>query len=577
MILLSFSGFSLICATAQDNSYASEMNSRLYRGINIGNTFEAPSETAWGNPWDPDYFRIISELGFSHIRVPVRWETAERSMSDPPYTIYPLFLERIKQVIDTALKYRLHVIINMHHHDLLFDDPDGQKERFISQWEQIADYFRDYPDSLIFEVLNEPHSNLTPEKWNLFFAEALERIRVTNPGRIVLIGTAEWGGISGIRHLELPDDPNLILSVHYYNPFQFTHQGAGWVSGADAWLGTGWYDTEAERETIENEFRSAIEFSKENHIPVHVGEFGAYSRADMDSRVRWTTFVSRYIEQLGFSWAYWEFSAGFGIYDPAAGRLREELVDALLNNPMPEPAGTDVETIYSSDFENDSDGWILYTHGTASAGMASGPDGLVVSIADAGSNTWDVQLVKTGIPVTNSSMYRIAFTASSPETRSITTYTGRATSPWNAYSGYNNYTVTGDKNSFSYSFRMNDDTDINARIVFDLGNTATGFNLNELVVEKISLVSSSSGNFYDVTAGGTSLRYYPNPVSGSLYIENTGEFNKLVVYDLKGRSVYVSNVASSEIVVDMLILPAGIYFFRLTGYPGSVEFSVVKI
>ena len=86
----------------------------------MGNCFEAPTENAWGNPWNPEYFKIMSELGFDHVRLPVRWETDERSIPTAPYTINPLFLERIQQVVDTALKYKLHIIVNMHHHDSLY-------------------------------------------------------------------------------------------------------------------------------------------------------------------------------------------------------------------------------------------------------------------------------------------------------------------------------------------------------------------------------------------------------------------------------------------------------------------------
>jgi endoglucanase len=314
------------------NSPAFEMNKRLGRGINIGNTFEAPAETAWGNPWDPDFCRIITELGFDHIRVPVNWEP--RSLDEPPYTIEPAFLERIKGVVDLALGHGLHVIINMHHHTRLLNNPEGQKNRFLAQWEQIAGYFRDYPDSLLFEVFNEPHGDFTPEKWNRFFPEALATIRSTNPDRTVLIGTADWGGLGGLRHLEIPADNNLILTIHYYNPFRFTHQGASWSNGSNAWLGTLWNDTEEERKAVRDDFAPAIEISRRHNIPVHIGEFGAYSRADMESRVRWTTFVSRFFEQQGFSWAYWEFSAGFGIYDRSNGRLRKELSDALLRNQI---------------------------------------------------------------------------------------------------------------------------------------------------------------------------------------------------------------------------------------------------
>jgi endoglucanase len=150
---------SVLCCQAQLNEPAFQMNERLGRGINMGNCFEAPSETAWGNPWKPEYFRIMSVLGFRHVRIPIRWEPADRSDSIAPYTIRSSFLNRIKQVVDTALKYKLHVIINMHHHDSLFANPEGQKARFLAQWQQIAQFFRSYPDSLLFEVLNEPNNN----------------------------------------------------------------------------------------------------------------------------------------------------------------------------------------------------------------------------------------------------------------------------------------------------------------------------------------------------------------------------------------------------------------------------------
>jgi endoglucanase len=233
---------------AQNRQKAFDMNERLGRGINMGNSFDAPSETEWGNPWKAEYFEIIAELGFSHVRLPVRWEPADRSMSTAPYTINPAFLHRIQEVVDAALENKLHIIVNMHHHEALFEYPAGQKERFLSQWNQIATYFQYYPDTLLFEVLNEPHGNISPELWNEYFADALVEIRKTNPTRCVILGVAEYGGLGAISQLVLPDDEYIILSPHYYNPFNFTHQGAEWVDNSDPWLGTEWKDTEADRE-----------------------------------------------------------------------------------------------------------------------------------------------------------------------------------------------------------------------------------------------------------------------------------------------------------------------------------------
>jgi endoglucanase len=538
-LAICFSGLPL----SGQNGPAFEMNQRLGRGINIGNTFEAPSETAWSNPWNHDYARIIAELGFDHIRVPVRWEP--RSLTSPPYTIDPVFFERIKSVIDVALGHKLHVIINMHHHESLLADPEAQKERFLSQWQQIADYFKDYPDSLLFEVFNEPHGNFTPEKWNVFFPEALERIRMTNPDRFVLLGTANWGGLGGLAQLVVPDDPNLILTVHYYSPFQFTHQGASWAgSDADSWLGTRWYDTGAERMAIESDFRAAVEFSQQHNIPVHVGEFGAYSRADMDSRERWTTFNARYFEELGFSWAYWEFSAGFGIYNPSTQQLRQRLVNALLHNPIGEPTEVIGKTVYASNFTASNDGWSLNSGGRGTLTRESGT--LRVDITTAGTNAWDIQLVKSGIRLEKDKNYRATFKISVPQSRGTTAYAGRASSPWNSYSGYHGMTLSGEEQVYVYTFRMNNDTDPSARLVFDLGTSTTGIILHEFLLEETTIVipynltvNAVNGSVLiepetDIYMGGETYTLTAVPAQGYVFTgwsgDATGNVNPLQVY-----------------------------------------------
>ena len=65
----------------------------------------------------------------------------------------------------------------------------------------------------------------------------------------------------------------------------------------------------------------------QHNITVFMGEFGAYSRAAMTDRKAWTAFAAREAERRGFSWAYWEFDAGFGAY--TNGRWNE-LHDALI-------------------------------------------------------------------------------------------------------------------------------------------------------------------------------------------------------------------------------------------------------
>jgi aryl-phospho-beta-D-glucosidase BglC (GH1 family) len=449
---------------SQERKHAFEVNERLGRGINLGNTFEAPSEEAWGNPWDPEYFKMIAGLGFTHVRVPVRWEPTDRSMSTAPYTIYPQFMERIKSVVDEALKNKLHIIINMHHHEALITGQAGQRERFLSQWNQISTYFKDCSDSILFELLNEPHDQVTSALWNGLASDALAEIRKTNADRIVLIGTAEWGGIGGLSQLQLPGDEHLILTVHYYNPFNFTHQGAEWA-GMTGITGIKWEDTEPDRETIRQEFKAVIRFSETNKVPVHIGEFGAYNKADMDSRVRWTTCLSRWFEEQGFSWAYWEFSAGFGIYNPITKTFVRPLVDALLHNPVPEPVSVIVTPVYKSNFRDGVDGWILSNQGGASSTLSVKDNKLELTITLGGSEGWHIQLVKTGLLLEKGQMYRISFTTSA----STVCYMGCNANPCPIQRILFGDIFRTGRTVIPACFTMNDETDPAARCVFDLG------------------------------------------------------------------------------------------------------------
>jgi endoglucanase len=556
---------------SQEFASAHEINNRLGKGINMGNSFEAPSETAWGNQWKPQYFRIMAEQGFSHVRIPIRWSTPQRTMDEFPYTIYPAFMERIQQVVDTALKYKLHPIINMHHHEDLLADLDGKREKFLAQWNQISEHFKDYPDSLLFEVFNEPHNSIDPPKWNILFREALDQIRTSNPKRTVLIGTAPWGGLDGVANLDWPDDEYLILTVHYYNPFTFTHQGASWVGeNANEWLGTEWNDTQVERETIMSEFAYTKEFAQQHNIPVNVGEFGAYSTADIDSRVRWTTFLARWFEQQGFSWTYWEFSAGFGIYNPNNGQLLTPLADALLRNPMPEPIGYIVVPVYQHDFINGSTGWNLNTSGQASANMAATDGKLNINITKAGADAWNIQLVKNNIRIEKDQMYRVTFKAKADQTRSVTSYIGKNSSPWNAYSGYLGHALTAQETIYSYSFVMTSETDNSARFTMDLGTSDTNISLFSFSIDKINLLTSLDKSSFE------KIKVYPNPITNRLNIESKGNFDFATIYDSSGRIIKSHWVDPISTSINTENLNAGLYILRLTGQQYPISFKLIK-
>jgi len=312
-----------------DRKAAFEQNRRLGRGVNLGNALEAPREGEWGVTLRADYFRLIKDAGFDSVRIPIRWSA--HAADTVPYTITPAFLERVDWAIEQALSQELQVLINVHHYEELFADPDGHTERFLGLWAQIADRYQDYADDLVFELLNEPNTKLGPGEWNTLLSKTIERVRKTNPTRSIIVGPGYWNSIGALRFLELPEqDDHIIVTIHYYNPFEFTHQGAEWVPESTPWLGTTWKGTGTEKNAVSRDFDQVASWAKRNNRPLFLGEFGAYSRADMDSRARWTEYVARKAEEHAMSWSYWEFCAGFGVYDQSKQAWNDPLLTALL-------------------------------------------------------------------------------------------------------------------------------------------------------------------------------------------------------------------------------------------------------
>lgn len=315
--------------TEVGDEYVFKQNELLGRGVNLGNALEAPKEGEWGVFLKEEYFALIKYAGFNSIRVPIKWSA--HSLKSSPYTIDVNFFSRIDWVINQAIKYDLAVIINIHHYDEIMVTPASEKERFLKLWEQISERYKNQSNKVFFEILNEPNSAMTAQIWDQYYKEALTIIRKTNPIRTVLIGLSNWGGVNGLSGLTLPaNENNVIVSFHYYNPFEFSHQGADWVNGSNAWLGRKWNGTTSEKNAVINDFNIMISWANSKKVPLNLGEFGAFSKADIDSRIKWTAFIASQAVASKISFHYWEFCSGFGIYDLNTNKFNDGLLKALI-------------------------------------------------------------------------------------------------------------------------------------------------------------------------------------------------------------------------------------------------------
>jgi len=246
--------------------------------------------------------------------------------------IEPEFFLRVEWALKQARDNNLKVVLDMHHYEELESNPEAHSERFLALWSQISERLKGQGTDVAFEIYNEPAKNLEAEKWNQLFDRALKLVRVKNPERIIVVGPSHWNSIDKLSTLKLPDDERLIVTVHYYEPFHFTHQGAEWVGKeSSAWLGTKWTGSAEEIAAIKASFDKTQLWARDNKRPIYLGEFGAYSKAEIDSRARWTEAVHKEAEGHGFSMAYWEFCSGFGAYDSVQNCWRAPLLKALVD------------------------------------------------------------------------------------------------------------------------------------------------------------------------------------------------------------------------------------------------------
>ncbi len=315
---------------------ASAIAASLGRGVNFGNILEAPREGDWSR-WarDEDIDRVAA-AGFATIRLPVRF--SNHAETAPPYRLDPNFLAHIDHIVDRALADHLNIIVDFQGYRQIYGEPvepheslvepDRVEDRFVAIWAQLAEHFRDRPKQVLFELLNEPHGRLTPERWNRLLRRALAAVRAQDAGRVVVIGPADANIAQDLVKLDLPDDPALIVTIHDYQPFDFTHQGADWVEHPLP-VGVTCCDP-AQLARLVLQLDLAAAWGKQHHRPIYLGEFGSIDRADMDSRAMFTRAMRDAAERRGMSWAYWEYDAGFGVYDLEAGQWRKPLKDALL-------------------------------------------------------------------------------------------------------------------------------------------------------------------------------------------------------------------------------------------------------
>lgn len=289
----------------------------LGKCVNMGGMLERDIEgDMFGRPIRNDDFAIIRAAGFDTVRLPVKYSA--HTAATPPYTVDPALMARVRQVVDAAVAADLNIIIDLHHYVEVQQSPAAERDRFVAIWRQIAEAHRNDGPKVWFELLNEPGYEFwnKASTWDIF-TPAIREIRRTNPTRPIIVAGNYGSNVQSLATFEIAmDDPNLIPTFHFYDPKEFTHQGAGWTTTRYP-MGRPLYDSD--RTSIDLAVSRVKDYMNRTGRVPFLGEYGAY---DIDGisvadRVKYYGTVSSAFASIGVQSCAWSFTNGFSLYTKA--------------------------------------------------------------------------------------------------------------------------------------------------------------------------------------------------------------------------------------------------------------------
>ena len=321
---------------------ADELAGMMGKAWNLGNALDSTSngtagETLWNNkfPVSKEMFDAVKDAGFGTVRIPVSYMDKIVQNADGTYTIDSAYMARVKQVVDAAISANLFVIVNIHNDggngvegmwlDITKTGSDftAVQNKFAGVWSSIANTFANYDQKLIFEGFNELNNGTqnAPSPSDLSNVNNLNQAFVTavrnsggeskkNQDRVLIVNGYNANIDNTVNSFVKPNDTiddRLMLSVHYYDPYNFTLN----ENGTSEW--------DADTEYMEGQLQKIATFANGLNMPVVIGEYGAIDKNNIDSREEYIATFNAIATELGIVTAYWDNGYtgqyGFAIFD----------------------------------------------------------------------------------------------------------------------------------------------------------------------------------------------------------------------------------------------------------------------
>lgn len=320
---------------------------RLARGVNLSEWLQhgRPREPARYAP-DADDFRRLRALGLTHVRLPVDPQAllGDRGLPDAAA------LAALRATLQSAVEHDLLVVLAVQLPDAVKAGLAGESVNRVAlagHWRWLAGALRDMPPShLAFEPLNEPGVEDAAASRELLQYLASE-LRAAVPAHTLVVSGHRYSGVDELVALQPLGDPNLVYGFHFYEPHNFTHQGATWGDAAWAVLRNFPYPSSPDsvaprlagvppqarellewhgeqrwnRERIAQRLAHVQQWRERHGAPVWCSEFGVLKgKVEAGDRAAWLNDVRVELEQRGIPWTHWDYAGAFGIVGGVRGK-----------------------------------------------------------------------------------------------------------------------------------------------------------------------------------------------------------------------------------------------------------------
>jgi beta-glucanase (GH16 family) len=486
-----------------------------------------------------------------------------------------------------------------------------------------VDYVRVYQD-LADLLLYGPDFILQGSKALTYYSPVLEGARyhwsVPNTAQITSgQGTAQitvdWGIFSGDVELQLTTNDGSRLIKYPVIMSNNLINNSGFEKGAKYWNKAGSYPVEAvftistqDKHSGENAMAVDVKTPGVNAWDVQLSQpnlslksgqtytVSLWAQSATNSKISVAVINSATFflygnktVQLTNAWAQYDFS--FKMSANVTGSLNIDLGDhagkyIFDDLQVSVPKQSDDNQVKNADFSAGDSGWNFNCYSPADANVAIKDGEWAVSITNGGAYAWDVHVGQAEVAVEQGKEYTVSFDAYAEAPRTISPLVGKNAEPWTVYSGSRSISLSTERQTYSYSFIMNNPTDHSARLGFDLGLSVEDVFLDNIYMSKGVWPSGIASETDNKPHSFTLFQNSPNPFNSATMIRfelKEPAFISLDIYDLSGK--WVETILKSYKPVGMHSVPwnggnvaSGIYFCKMTADQGYMinKMSLIK-